>query len=399
MNDNKKNTNHDEKSDKATCMKKLCSLNPACKFLIIICLAIFIIVSLALQEGFSTDKNNILKKYSLKKISNFIESRGINSTATELRDGRIIFIGGINKNYLSSSEIYDVKYNKFTKTANLNIPRARHSAILLNDGNVLVTGGDTEADGKHKILKSAEIYDVRSNKFIEISDMNNEMWYHKMFILENGNVLIVSNPNKLEIYDTKKSEFKKIEGSSIVSNNEIYNFLQLSQNKILMYPQFYKPQKTPLFIMNLNDLSFTELKINLFDREVSSYSIAKISEDKILVTGDEYNQLNAKIIDLNKLILTQTANLSQKRYWHISITLDSNNILLLGGKSGVGPELKSLKTTDLYNTKEAKFIKFKNMNYNRGVCNYLKLSNGNYIIYGGYSFLYGNQPPEMLILK
>ena len=54
---------------------------------------------------------------------------------------------------------------------------------------------------------------------------------------------------------------------------------------------------------------------------------------------------------------------------------------------------------DLYNIKEAKFIKFKNMNYNRGFCNYLKLSNGNYIIYGGYSFLYGNQPPEMLILK
>ena len=356
------------------------------------CLVIFIIVFLFLQVGFCFDKNDIFKKYSFKKISNFIESRGIDSTATELRDGRIIFIGGINKNYLSSSEIYDLKYNKFIKTANLNIPRARHSAILLNDGNVLVTGGDTEIDGKHEILKSAEIYNVKNNKFIEISDMNNEMWYHKMFLLENGNVLIVSNPNKLEIYDPKKSEFKKIEGSSIVSDNEIYNFLQLSQNTILMYPKYYKLQKTPLFIMNLNDLSFTELKINLFDRKVSSYSIAKISDDKILVTGGDYNQLDSKIIDLNKRIVTQTSNLSQKRYRHISITL-------LGGESGVGPELKSLKTTDLYNIKEAKFIKFKNMNYNRGFCNYLKLSNGNYIIYGGYSFLYGNQPPEMLILK
>ena len=369
------------------------------KRLIFICMVIFIIVFLVLQEGFCMNINYIFEKYSFKKISNFIESRGIDSTATELRDGRIIFIGGINKNYLSSSEIYDLKYNKFIKTANLNIPRARHSAIILNDGNVLVTGGDTEIDGKHEILKSAEIYNVKNNKFIEISDMNNEMWYHKMFLLENGNVLIVSNPNKLEIYDPKKSEFKKIEGSSIVSDNEIYNFLQLSQNTILMYPKYYKLQETPLFIMNLNDLSFTELKINLFDRKVSSYSIAKISDDKILVTGGDYNQLDSKIIDLNKMIVTQTSNLSQKRYRHISIILDRNNILLLGGESGVGPELKSLKTTDLYNIKEAKFIKFKNMNYNRGFCNYLKLSNGNYIIYGGYSFLYGNQPPEMLILK
>ena len=173
----------------------------------------------------------------------------------------------------------------------MNIPRARHSAILLNDGNVLVTGGDTEIDGKHEILKSAEIYNVKNNKFIEISDMNNEMWYHKMFLLENGNVLIVSNPNKLEIYDPKKSEFKKIEGSSIVSDNEIYNFLQLSQNTVLMYPKYYKLQKTPLFIMNLNDLSFTELKINLFDRKVSSYSIAKISDDKILKECDLWNYM------------------------------------------------------------------------------------------------------------
>lgn len=345
------------------------------------------------------DNNYILKKYSFKKISNFIESRGIGSTATELRDGRIIFIGGYNKKYLSSSEIYNPMYNKFTKSANLNIPRSNHSAILLKDGNILITGGNTEIDGRHKELKSAEIYNINNNKFIQIGDMNSEMLYHKMFLLKNGNVLIVENPNKAELYDFAKSEFKKINGISSENYKEIYNFLQLSQNKILMYPLNFKPQKTPLVMINLNDLSFTDLKISLFDKKISFYNIAKISKDKLLVTGGDSNQLYSKIINLNNMVLTQTSNLSQKRYNHISITLDSNNILLLGGESGVAITLENLKTTDLYNTNEEKFIKFKNMNYKRGVSNYLKLSNGNYIIYGGHSFLYGNQPPEMLMLK
>ena len=92
-------------------------------------------------------------------------------------------------------------------------------------------------------------------------------------------------------------------------------------------------------------------------------------------------------------------NLSQKRYNHISIKLDDNNILLLGGESGVADTLEDLKTTDLYNSNKNKFIKFKNMNYKRSTCRYLKLSNGNYLIYGGSSVLGKNQSPEILILR
>ena len=45
------------------------------KRLIFICMVIFIIVFLVLQEGFCMNINYIFEKYSFKKISNFIESR------------------------------------------------------------------------------------------------------------------------------------------------------------------------------------------------------------------------------------------------------------------------------------------------------------------------------------
>ena len=125
--------------------------------------------------------------------------------------------------------------------------------------------------------------------------MNYEMTYHNMFLLEDGNVLVVSNPWKIEIYDSKKSEFKKLEGISIENRDEIYNFLLLSENKLFMYPRTYIPEKTPLVMLNLVDLSFTELKFHLFEKVNSFYNIAKISENKLLVTGGNKNQLSSKI--------------------------------------------------------------------------------------------------------
>lgn len=345
------------------------------------------------------EKNYLFEKYEFKKMPNFIESRDVRSTATELQDGRILFIGGINQKELSSSEIYNPNYNNFKKTANLNIARARHSAILLKNGNVLVTGGNTEIDGKYKVLKSAEIYDVNNNKFIQISDMNYEMLYHKMYLLADGNIIVIFNPSKIEIFDSKKLNFKKIKGLYLENDNDIYNFLQLSENKILMYPRTYIPQRTPVAILNLPDLLLTDLKITLFEKVTSFYNVAKISENKILVTGGDDSQLDSKIIDLTKMKIIQTIDLTQNRYNHISIKLDSNNILLLGGEAGVAYTLESLKTTDLYNIKENKFLQFKNMNYKRGLLDFIQLSNGNYIIYGGLSMFGNEQPPEILIVK
>ena len=407
MKDNEKEIEQLDENNKSW-WKKFVGLKPNLwtvwlKFcLLFLAFVVFVINGVILfnsREGLGVKKNNIFEKYTFKKISKFIDSRDIRSTATELNDGRILFVGGMNKNCLSSSEIYNPNHNKFNKTANLNIPRARHAAVLLKNGNVLVTGGNTEIDGKYKSLKSAEIYDVNSNQFIRIPDMNYEMTYHNMFLLEDGNVLVVSNPWKIEIYDSKKSEFKKLEGISIENRDEIYNFLLLSENKLFMYPRTYIPEKTPLVMLNLVDLSFTELKIHLFEKVNSFYNIAKISENKLLVTGGNKNQLSSKIININNMEVSKNLNLSQKRYNHISIKLDDNNILLLGGESGVADTLEDLKTTDLYNSNKNKFIKFKNMNYKRSTCRYLKLSNGNYLIYGGSSVLGKNQSPEILILR
>jgi len=64
--------------------------------------------------------------------------------------------------------ILKVKTNKFELAAKTKIPRLVHSAVLLNDGRVLIVGGGA---GKVK-LTNTEIYDPKTNKFELIGNMN-----------------------------------------------------------------------------------------------------------------------------------------------------------------------------------------------------------------------------------
>src|SRR6202020_2422047 len=65
-------------------------------------------------------------------------------TATALDNGMVLIAGG---NSSSAAELYNQVTGSFTVTGNLNTPRSLHSATLLDNGRVLIFGGveDTNA--------------------------------------------------------------------------------------------------------------------------------------------------------------------------------------------------------------------------------------------------------------
>ena len=76
-------------------------------------------------------------------------------TATLLLDGRVLITGGIENYGLSSCEIYDPLTNKFTQAANMSIGRYWHTATLIpTTGEVLVCGGRN----LQGLFNSCEIY-------------------------------------------------------------------------------------------------------------------------------------------------------------------------------------------------------------------------------------------------
>jgi hypothetical protein len=131
-------------------------------------------------------------------------------TATMLTDGKVLFVGGSsgNDNVLASAEVYDSETGQFTSTSNANVVRYKHTAVLLRDGNVLVLGGSNERDWTGK-YDSAEIYDVTTGTFRQISDMNRKRFKlaDAAVLLSNGNVLIGGGNRQMEIFDPQSQTF------------------------------------------------------------------------------------------------------------------------------------------------------------------------------------------------
>lgn len=94
------------------------------------------------------------RQFSIVPVGFTLDSRGF-GTATVLRDGRVLFAGGLGQvaGASGTAEVYDPLQGTFTRAADLLAPRIGHTATLLDDGRVLLAGGT--ADGQ----ASVEIYD------------------------------------------------------------------------------------------------------------------------------------------------------------------------------------------------------------------------------------------------
>lgn len=131
-----------------------------------------------------------------------------NHTATVLRDGRVLIVGGALEacdDFFScpgpgeihaSAEIYDPAAGTFTLTGNLNFARYDHTATLLADGRVLIAGGTyTGPDGYLTRPPGYEIYDPATGRFTQAGVMRIARVYHTATLLGDGKVLIVGGLN------------------------------------------------------------------------------------------------------------------------------------------------------------------------------------------------------------
>jgi len=111
-------------------------------------------------------------------------------TATALSDGRVLATGG-DGDVGNAAQLYDPATGTWAATGSMANPRAFFSATLLADGRVLVAGGFHQREtGPRRILASAELYDPRSGAWSVTGSMGVARYGHTATLLDDGRVLI-----------------------------------------------------------------------------------------------------------------------------------------------------------------------------------------------------------------
>jgi N-acetylneuraminic acid mutarotase len=129
------------------------------------------------------------------------------ATITLLNDGRVLVAGGQFFG-VGTAELYDPNSGTWSTTGSMTAGRIGHTATLLPDGTVLAVGGYTnDTSGNFATqLASAELYDPASGTWTPAGSMLEAHIDHTATLLLNGTVLVAGGTSELgpagaELYD------------------------------------------------------------------------------------------------------------------------------------------------------------------------------------------------------
>jgi uncharacterized protein (TIGR03437 family) len=269
--------------------------------------------------------------------------RRVGASATTLRDGRVLFAGGVvlgSGQRLADAEVYDLANGRFTATGRMISPRSNHSAVLMADGRVLLAGGYMFGCSGIRCQigdGSAEVYDPGTGAFLPVGKMVLPQANTSAVALPGNKVLFVGGnlaqmgaaiDVPAEIYDGSTQTFRQLDWgvgwmatATLLPNGKV--FIAGGANTPECY--LYDP---------VTDSRTSAGSLSTYPYGVYWHSAIHIGNGKVLITGgtsdsDATDTLgNVEIYDSATGRFTDVGSMLEPRRLHGMTLLPGGTVLI-----------------------------------------------------------------------
>jgi hypothetical protein len=240
-----------------------------------------------------------------------------------LADGRVLLTGGDEVNPEAGgpgpgvSEIFDPATGAISDIGLMVFPRYGHTATLLNDGRVLLAGGDASMENTRDQSAPAELFDPATGIFRATHRLTHPRMYHRATLLDDGRVLLTGGTfglkpvTEAEIFDPVTETFEVV--GSLRRGRFDHSSTLLRDGRVLIVGG-----------------------IGLDDRGVFEDGIA-----------------SAEVFDPDSGGFTETEPLATERGHHGAVLLQDNRVLIAGGSNSDG----NPSTTELFDPATGRFVR------------------------------------------
>jgi N-acetylneuraminic acid mutarotase len=300
-------------------------------------------------------------------------------TLTRLPNGKVLAVGGLNgPSALASAELFDPGTGQWTVTGSLESGRWGHSATLLGDGSVLVTGGSTtRPGGGTTALRSAERFEPDSDdgEWSPARPMTDARTAHTAVRLASGLVLVVGGVTPVgavddpalafcELYDPGRDTWTTT--GSLLRGRRHHRATLLSGGAVLVTGGTApgSPGTSPFdpfsqrTVERFNPATGTWTEKKPMPSGRAFHRAVALPDDQLLVVGgaasdrDESGFRSALVYDAGADEWAPVPGLRDGRWSFAALALADSRVLVAGGVARSGLAAAAPDTTELVATTE-----------------------------------------------
>jgi len=342
---------------------------------------------------------------SFRRTGNLQTARGFHS-ATLLANGQVLVAGGATRTSplciggVNSAELYNAGSGSFSPTGSMAALRYAHTATLLPDGQVLLAGGfgsgfDCEDLGEPAQV-SAEVYDPTRGLFRGTSSMLTARGGHTATLLADGHVLITGGGNQgggefpfygvatrtAELYDPATGLFAPT--GSMAIERLGHTATLLPDGKVLIAGGVLSYDSPPTNLAEVYDpATHVFSAAGVLSTPRAGHTATLLADGKVIIAGgytafkggEFQTSASAEIYDPASGTFSATGSMGLPRYMHTATLLPDGTVLVAGGGSA---------TAEVYDPSTGSFATTGSMEVSRSGHTSTRLKDGRVLVVGSY---------------